>query len=1157
MKVLGENPNVKLLVKLLEKHCIANRATVDMVKGIWHEKSEQGRFEAMAIEIEKNAASESTVIDENRGQDDVHQNPKKRGMSNDVVASLDKSVTGVETFMAELKNQVEGLEGLDSDFTSMREDFRVSILHQVIEDLQADMALCKRSLASGGGNTNHGPKIDVPKTSPFVGKREAMAVDDFLWEMEQYLDGVKMRGTATINTWAEFVVDFKKQFYLENSKNEAKSQLRKFTQFGTIREYVKEFTTHVLEIPELSDQDSLFYFLDGLQGWAKMELERRRVQDLSTAIAHAEALIDFSTRRESSKPKDRKVNQEKGRGEKNAQPKVDPARKPPTKKDKNLKMSYKSGGCFICDRPHRARDCPKKTSLDGLSAYGDEEASDGGSMGSIRILNAIKAKMDVPKVAKIGEWEGMINLSMVPMDDFKVVLGLEFLDKVRAFPMQFENSLCILDGFNKSEPCYLVVTRLETDEGLSKVEVPKVIEWVLKEFKDVMPKEFPKKLSPRREVDHIIKLKMGSKPPAKAPYRMPPPELEELRKQLKELMDVGYIRPSKAPYGAPMLFQKKKDGSLRMCIDYRALNKVTIKNKYHIPLITDLFDQLGKARYFTKLDLRSRYYQVRIAEGDEAKTTCVTRYGSYEFLFMPFGLTNAPVTFYTLVNKLFHPFLDKFVVVLRDNELYVKLEKCFFAQDEVEFLGHKIKDGGLMMDGAKIKVHHGILSHSIPFDGPIKEEQSLDMGRRVPSGIREFKEGSYGGTGVETTGWLEHDPLAKKIIALAKDKRTQRFWLNRDMLFTKGDHLYVPKWGDLGRAILKECHDSKWAGHPRITRMLALVEGTYYWPRMGDDVETFMRTCFIYQQDKMEQNKSGGLLEPLPTPKGPWESVSMDFVTCLPKSEGVGVLLWQTERVNALLELYLRHYVSANQHDWAKLLDVAQFSYNMQQSEATGKSPFELVTGRQPLTLNALVASYQGSIPAVYKTMKEWHEQADLSWTSLDKAVKKMKKWADEKRRHIEFEVGDQVIVKLLPQQFKSLRKVPKGLIRRYEGPFPVIERVGKVSYRVQLPPKLKIHPVFHVSFLKPHHGDEEDPEQGVSKRAPTSVVTSYDREVEEILSDRTIRRQIVSSYKEYLIKWCDLPDSEASWEAKYLLWQFADEIKRYHKDGTTRTSRA
>ncbi|GKD20861.1 hypothetical protein Tco_1222564 [Tanacetum coccineum] len=135
-------------------------------------------------------------------------------------------------------------------------------------------------------------------------------------------------------------------------------------------------------------------------------------------------------------------------------------------------------------------------------------------------------------------------------------------------------------------------------------------------------------------------------------------------------MDAGYIRPLKAPYGAPVLFQRKKDGSLWMCIDYRALNKVTIKNKYPIPIIADMFDQLGKARYFTKLDFISGYYQVRIAEGDEAKTTCVTRH--------------------TLEEHVLH--LKQVFQVLRDNELYVKLEKCSFAQDEVEFLRHKIKD---------------------------------------------------------------------------------------------------------------------------------------------------------------------------------------------------------------------------------------------------------------------------------------------------------------------------------------------------------------------------------------------------------------------------------------------------------------------------------
>nr|CAD1831635.1 unnamed protein product [Ananas comosus var. bracteatus] len=224
--------------------------------------------------------------------------------------------------------------------------------------------------------------------------------------------------------------------------------------------------------------------------------------------------------------------------------------------------------------------------------------------------------------------------------------------------------------------------------------------------------ELPRRLPSRREVDHAIKLEPGVKPPAKAAYRMALPELEELQRQLKDLLDAGFIRPSKAPYGAPVLFQRKSDESLRLCIDYRALNKITVKNKYPVPLVADLFDQLGGAKLFTKLDLRSGYYEVRIAEGDEEKTACVTRYGAYKFLVMPFGLTNAPATFCTLMNKLFYPYLDRFVVVYLDdivvysntleehvehlrtifqvlweNQLYVKREKCSFAKEEVHFLG--------------------------------------------------------------------------------------------------------------------------------------------------------------------------------------------------------------------------------------------------------------------------------------------------------------------------------------------------------------------------------------------------------------------------------------------------------------------------------------
>ena len=160
--------------------------------------------------------------------------------------------------------------------------------------------------------------------------------------------------------------------------------------------------------------------------------------------------------------------------------------------------------------------------------------------------------------------------------------------------------------------------------------------------------ELPKELPPRWPIDHRIELLFGTKPPAQASYRMSPAELLEQRKQLRELLDVGLIQPLRALYGAPMLFQKKHDDSLCMCVDYRALNKVTIKNKYPIPLATELFDRLSKTSYFTKLDLRSGYWQVQIEIGDEGRTNCVTRYGSYKFMVMPFEMTNAPTTFCTV-----------------------------------------------------------------------------------------------------------------------------------------------------------------------------------------------------------------------------------------------------------------------------------------------------------------------------------------------------------------------------------------------------------------------------------------------------------------------------------------------------------------------------
>ncbi|TYK11938.1 ty3-gypsy retrotransposon protein [Cucumis melo var. makuwa] len=265
-----------------------------------------------------------------------------------------------------------------------------------------------------------------------------------------------------------------------------------------------------------------------------------------------------------------------------------------------------------------------------------------------------------------------------------------------------------------------VVDTREVDVSLSS-------EPVVRDYLDVFPEELPG-LPPHREIEFAIELEPGTVPISRAPYRMAPAELKELKVQLQELLDKGFIRPSVSPLGAPVLFVKKKDGSMRLCIDYRELNKVTVKNKYPLPRIDDLFDQLQGATVFSKINLQSGYHQLRIKDGDVPKTAFRSRYGHYEFIVMSFGLTNAPAVFMDLMNRVFREFLDTFVIVfiddiliyskteaeheehlrmvlqtLRDNKLYAKFSKCEFWLKQVSFVGHVVSKAGVSVDPAKIE----------------------------------------------------------------------------------------------------------------------------------------------------------------------------------------------------------------------------------------------------------------------------------------------------------------------------------------------------------------------------------------------------------------------------------------------------------------------
>ncbi|CAI7757727.1 unnamed protein product, partial [Closterium sp. NIES-54] len=280
----------------------------------------------------------------------------------------------------------------------------------------------------------------------------------------------------------------------------------------------------------------------------------------------------------------------------------------------------------------------------------------------------------------------------------------------------------------ESNTGYLPLVMAAAEEEKPSSELPAAVKEVLEQYKDIMPDDLPAGVPPARTHEHEIMEEPGAKPVSRAPYRLSPTELTDMKKQIEYLLDRQLIRPSTSPYGAPVLFTPKPDGSLRMCIDYRALNKQTVKNKYPIPRIDDLLDQLRGATVFSKLDLRSGYWQIKMADNSIHKTAFRTRYGSYEYLVMPFGLCNAPATFQAEMNHILRPLLDECVVVylddiliysknmkehvehlrkvfeiLRKNKFYVKLSKSDFALKKVQFLGHMVSAEGVHVDPRKIE----------------------------------------------------------------------------------------------------------------------------------------------------------------------------------------------------------------------------------------------------------------------------------------------------------------------------------------------------------------------------------------------------------------------------------------------------------------------
>ncbi|GJS13646.1 putative reverse transcriptase domain-containing protein [Tanacetum coccineum] len=632
--------------------------------------------------------------------------------------------------------------------------------------------------------------------------------------------------------------------------------------------------------------------------------------------------------------------------------------------------------------------------------------------------------------------------------------------------------------------------------------------------------------------------------------------------------------PVISPWGALVLFVKKKDGSFRMCIDYRELNKLTVKNRYPLPRIDDLFDQLQGARHFSKIDLRSGYHQLRVHEDDIPKTAFRMRYGHFEFTVMPFGLTNAPAVFMDLMNRVCKPYLDKFVIVfiddiliyskskeehevhlrlvlelLKKEKLYAKFSKCEFWLQEVHFLGHVVNQNGIHVDPSKIEAVKnwkapttpseiqsffglaGYYRHFIAnFSNIAKPLTPLTQkNKKSMSGGWNRKSIIYGTKSVMYTDhkslqhifdqkelnmrqmrWIElfsdykceirYHPVRGMILAAQGEAFKQEnvlaeklHGLDQQMERKEDESLYFMDriWVSLVRGvrtiIIDEAHKTKYYVHPGADKMYHDLRDMYWWPGIKRGIATYVSKCLTCYKVKAEHQRPSGLLQQPEIPEWKWDKITMDFITKLPKTKSGHDTIWvivdrltksthflamredySTERFAKLYidEIVTRHGIPVliiSDRDgrftlrcWACVIDfggnwdidlpLAEFSYNNSYHSNIRCAPFVALYGRKCRSL-VLWAEIGESSLIGPELVQETTDKVVLIKEKLKAARDRQKSYVDNRRKPLEFEVGDCVLLKVSPW---------KGMIC-----------FGK---KCKLAPS--VHDTFHVSNLKKYLAD-------------------------------------------------------------------------------------
>nr|GEV60503.1 hypothetical protein [Tanacetum cinerariifolium] len=561
--------------------------------------------------------------------------------------------------------------------------------------------------------------------------------------------------------------------------------------------------------------------------------------------------------------------------------------------------------------------------------------------------------------------------------------------------------------------------------------------------------------------------------------------MKELADQLQELTDKEFIRSSSSPWGAPVLFVKKKDGSFRMCIDYQELNKLTVKNCYPLPRINDLFDQLQGSSVYSKIDLRSSYHQLRVREEYIPKTAFRTRYGHYEFQVMPFGLTNAPAIFMDLMNRVCKPYLDKFVIVFIDDILrfiegFLKITKPMtkLTQKKVKFKWVDKQEAAFQLLKQKLcsalilALPEGSEDFIVYCDASIKGLGAvlMQMEKVIAYASRQLKihEENYTTPDLELSATearepenIKYEDVRGMLVENAKNPeaiRKQKLEPRADRTQCLNGRSWLPCYGDLRTVIMHESHKSKYSIHPGSDKMYQDMKKIYWWPNIKADIATYVSKCLTCSKVKAEHQRPSGLLVQPKIPEWKWDNITIDFVTKLPKSSQGYATIWVI--VDRLTKSVI--FVPMRETD-----------------------PMEKLARMYLKDIRSLQKALGTSLDMSTAYHLETNEQSERTIQTLEDMLRACaidfgKGWVNHLSL-VEFSYNNSYDVSIKATSFKALYGRKSSTFRkrgklnpRYVGPFKVLDKAGTVAYKLELPQELRrVHNTFLVSNLKKCHADE------------------------------------------------------------------------------------